>query len=164
MELYSSVSIVCNESAMGWMTEEFWFRFLAGARKSLSFLKLRHWLWGPLTFLFGGEQGFFHQRRRLGHEVDHFLPSRAKVKDAPTPYSLIIWYLMSRGSNLRLPLWQANGTQWYVILASFLDTWQKVVKIVYKICKIHTFLLYEFLLTSLQENFLYRKFFLGGVG
>jgi len=57
----------------------------------------------PPSYLVGNG-GLFHQRHRLGHEVDHFLPSSAKVKDVTTPYSLIIWYLMSRKANLPIPL------------------------------------------------------------
>jgi len=68
----------------------------------------------PPSYLVGNG-GIFHQRHGLGHEVDQFFPSSAKVKDASTPYSLIIWYLISRGSNLPLLLLQANSTQWYVI-------------------------------------------------
>ena len=69
---------------------QFEARILAGARDCLLSKTIQISLWGPPSPLFNGYQGSFPGVKLTRRKVDHYLPSRAEVKDECSYTSTLI--------------------------------------------------------------------------
>jgi hypothetical protein len=67
--------------AMGWVTDESWFK-CCGSKRFFSSSEHLDQLWGPPSLLVKGYQGLFTLGiKRLGHEADHSPTSSVEIKN-----------------------------------------------------------------------------------